>query len=283
MGGEGGRVGGAGPLFLVTADDLAEIEARAQEARRQADQTRLDSEITQHDVPALVAEVRRLRALTARQDETSTDQADALGGLECRVLALRAERDAATALAARLAHVLHAVDLHAGSRTVRGDQYEWARRDLRRILAEARDTQQLVDPHGLAAVLKSENAQMREALRRARDREKCTDAEMGAAGSARLDVCYGCDAVEIAVACLAELDPLAPDPAGRQPAPTPLTVVDVGLPEPPASQFPELARRPDCTTCGGIGSVPDGPESADDCPDCTPEPDPATLTGEAPF
>jgi hypothetical protein len=88
----------------------------------------------------------------------------------------------------------------------------------------------------LVAALEAENAGMRWALRRIRDDDEPTlperDAAVDALGDDLSD--YPRDAVVIAAAVLAELDPLAPD---ERP------VADLPLPE------------PQCVTCGDTGYV----------------------------
>ncbi|EFC80079.1 hypothetical protein [Parafrankia sp. EUN1f] len=48
---------------------------------------------------------------------------------------------------------------------------------------------------------------------------------------------------------------------------------------------PDLVRAQlPCKTCGGYGSIADGPEDGQACPDCTPElPADVPVTGESPF
>lgn len=88
---------------------------------------------------------------------TYGELAVAVGELCQQVIQLEAERDAAQGQAARLAHVLAAVDRWAGTRpSSQLDDYDDARADLRAVLATARDerwTELEPDPYGTAAAL----------------------------------------------------------------------------------------------------------------------------------
>ncbi len=128
------------------------------------------------------------------------------------VAALRGERDAATALAARLAHVAHAVDVWAGEHVNDHRFTRDNRAEVRAVVAAARDGQNITDPYQRVIQLDHENAALRGLIAGTRQQiAKAADELDDADGSLAWPGALLVAAMGELDHALAEPDPYAPD------------------------------------------------------------------------
>ncbi len=203
------------PERRPSAEKLAELRALAEAGFYAA--ARDDVLDLLDAVAGLQAELDGEREKRRQQQERAVTYLNMAKADEGEAAADRGERDAATALAARLAHVTHAVDVWAGVHVNDHMFTRDSRAEVRAVVAAARDEQQITDPYGRAVRLDHENAGLAEALRRIALRSTATDAEHLSSGMKRgagwPGVCDECDSVEIADHALAELTPESDEPA----------------------------------------------------------------------